>query len=98
MSQTKQTRAERERRLEQGRCPIHGRFMGQVESWYYVVEEGPPLGVPMLETEILESMKKRAVYTIVQCSWGGCSIKAKSAGPDGPCELLPEWEHVLDDE
>lgn len=92
----KQTVADREQRLSQGCCPIHGIPMPQADVWYYVVESGPPLGVPMTEVQILQSMKKRLAYTIVMCPRADCGIQARGSEPDGPCELLPEWAYLLD--
>lgn len=54
----KQTIADRQKRVVERCCPIHGFDMGQVDVWYYVVESPPPLGVPMTQVEILQSMKK----------------------------------------
>lgn len=93
----KQTRADRERRLDQGCCPVHGVGMPQVGQWYYVVESGPPLGVVMSMDEILDAMKLRSAYTIVECPRQDCDIQAKASSPQGPAELLPEWAYLLEE-
>ena len=31
----KQSKKDREFRLSEGRCPIHGGWMGQIDGWYY---------------------------------------------------------------
>lgn len=95
----KQTRADRERRLVHGGCPVHGIGMVLAGDFYYVVESGPPLGVPMTQGEILASMKMRIAYTIVECPRQDCGIRAKLLGVerDSPCELLPESAYLLDE-
>jgi hypothetical protein len=92
----KQTVADRQKRLDEGCCPIHGLGMGQVDVWYYIVESPPPLGVPMTEVEILQSMEKRAVYTIVGCPRKDCGITAKASSPEGPAELTEKWAYLLE--
>jgi len=37
----KQSTSDRMRRLNQGRCPIHGTGMSQVDSWYYPADREP---------------------------------------------------------
>lgn len=92
----KQTVADRQRRLDEGCCPIHGLGMGQIDVWYYIVESPPPLGVPMTEAQILQAMKKRPAYTIVECPRKDCGITAKQLDYAGPAELMEEWKYLLE--
>lgn len=67
---------------------------------YFVVESGPPLGVPMNEIEISRSIRRRRAYTIVECTRRDCEIRAycyNDGGAGGPCELLPEWAYLIDE-
>lgn len=41
MSRRKQSTEDRLRRMNDGRCPIHGTAMGQVDGWYYPEGEKP---------------------------------------------------------
>lgn len=93
----KQTRRDRERRLEEGCCPIHGLGMGQVDGWYYMDEEGQVHDATMMEAESLKSMNIREEYTIVGCPRRDCDIRATATGPASPCKLLPKWAYILDD-
>ena len=70
----KQSKQDRELRLSEGRCPIHGGWMGQVDSWYEMD------GVS---------------YTVVGCGRRDCNIRAKAYSMDGPWELMPEFEYLL---
>jgi hypothetical protein len=92
----KQTVADRQARLDEGCCPIHGLDMGQVDVWYYIVDSPPPLGVPMTEVQILQSMKRHAAYTIVACPRKDCGISAKQLRAGGPAELTDEWLYLLE--
>lgn len=75
----KQSVIDRVKRLSEGRCPVHGIPMPQVDRWY-AQEDG------------LLSGKQ---YTIVECPRADCQIRAKAYQWDGPWELLPEWKYLL---
>lgn len=94
----RQSAADRAKRLNSGCCPIHGIGMPQVGQHYYIVDEGPPLGVPMTEIETLEATRMRYAYTIVECPREDCGVQARMQGPNGPAELLHEWEYLLQGE
>lgn len=71
----KQSKQDREFRLSEGRCPVHGGGMGQIDGWY---EEN---GVS---------------YTIVGCASKDCDICVKAFSFDGPWELLPEFQFLVE--
>lgn len=75
----KQSAKDRENRLSQGCCPIHGIPMPQADSWY--TQEGGTMNGKQ--------------YTIVECPRADCEIRAKAFHWEGPWELLPEWKHLL---
>lgn len=77
----KQSIQDRVKRINEGRCPIHGLYMPQVGYWEE--QKGGALD--------------GAVVTEVECPRKDCNIRAKAAGPDGPWELLPEWKYLLQD-
>ncbi len=70
----KQSKRDRELRLSEGRCPVHGGWMGQIAGW--IENDGAP-------------------YTFVVCSRKNCDIRAKAYSIDGPWELAPEFEYLL---
>jgi len=70
----KQSTKDRELRLNEGRCPIHGLTMNQVTPWY--------------ESNGVE-------FTVVACPRKDCEIKAKAFDIEGPWELLPEFDYLL---
>ena len=77
-----QSRADRERRLKHGACPIHG--------------------VGMVPDVVVATSDYGERYTLVECTRHDCGVQAKEYGdlddPDGlRYELLPEWQHLLND-
>ena len=75
----KQSIGDRQKRLEECRCPIHGLALSQV-SPYFQQSGGRFDG-----TEVC----------LAACSRSDCSIRVVATGPGEPVELLPEWEHLL---
>lgn len=75
----KQSAKDRIKRINEGRCPIHGLYMPQVGRWEEQI--GGPLD--------------GAQFTIVECPRNDCNIQAKAVGPQGPWELLSEWDYLL---
>lgn len=84
-----QYRAERLIKLAAGRCPVHGIWMPQVDTWYYA-DTGEPYIFP-------EETTTRPVYTIVECPWNNCGIQAKAFSNDGPWELTDKWKYLVED-
>lgn len=80
MSPQKQSKEDRTNRLSEGRCPVHGIWMPQVDSWHE--QNGGALD--------------GAQFTIVECPRGDCHIRAKAFSIDGPWELLPEFVYLLE--
>ena len=70
----KQSRQDRELRLSEGRCPIHGCWMPQGSNIYE--DDG-------------------TIHTIVECPRKSCDIKAEAHSPNGPYELLRDFEYLL---
>jgi hypothetical protein len=93
----KQSVEDKKKRLEDGRCPVHGLVMYQVSGPYYIVETPPPLGVMMDEHDILESMTKQFAGVRVMCTRKDCGITAMETEAFGPATLTPEWEYLLDE-
>ncbi|MDM8537811.1 hypothetical protein QUF70_13725 [Desulfobacterales bacterium HSG17] len=86
---TKQTPADRLLKLSAGKCPVHGIWMPQIDTWYYA-DTGERYFWP-------EENADRAIFTIVECPWNNCGIQAKAFSNDGPWELTEKWEHLLVD-
>jgi len=81
----RQSAADRQKRLDEGRCPIHGIGLCQIDSWY----------------EEADWPKRRTLgkhYTLVTDGRNDCPLVIKAYDSDGPWEVLPEWEHILDGE
>ena len=85
----KQSPADRLFRLSEGRCPVHGYWMPQVDGWYYS-DTGERYYWP-------EDAEDMGMYTIVGCPRKDCGIQAIAFSLDGPWELLEEWEHLVKD-
>jgi hypothetical protein len=64
-----------------GWCPIHGRPLALLERFT------EPLGGRFDGDEV----------AIVQCLQPDCPVRAYAKTPFGPWELLPEFEHLVDD-
>lgn len=87
MARAKQSRADRERRLNEGRCPVHGIWMPQFSSWYLPCGHSEPGFLTGDED---------AAYTIVSCPRADCGIMVKAFDVFGPWKLTKEWSWILD--
>ena len=77
----RQTPADRRARFKNGCCPIHGLGMSQVAGW----------------EERIGGRFDGDNVTIVGCARRDCAVRAYALGPNGPYELLPEFEYLLAD-
>jgi hypothetical protein len=75
----KQSAKDRIKRINEGRCPIHGVSMTQVSCW------DKQIGGALDSTDVC----------VVECPRRDCHIQAVAASADGPWELLPEWDPLL---
>ena len=81
----RQSVADRQARMSEGRCPIHGIDMAQIDGWHE-------------ETDVLKRRTLGKLYTLVADGRQDCPLVAKMYDIGGPWELLPEWQHVLNGE
>ena len=81
----KQSAADRQRRLDHGRCPIHGIGLSQQSPWREEPDEGKR-----------QRLGKR--YILVSDGRNDCPLVIKSYGRDGPHDMLPEWAHIMNGE
>lgn len=70
-------------RLAKGHCPLHARALQQELGGFDERVGGGPLDGDEV--------------TIVSCPEPGCRVQAYARFADGPFEILPEFESLLDD-
>lgn len=103
----KQSRADRQKRLEEGRCPIHGCGMTQVFAFYASKWEYP-VGFARTMRAVMEdvpSKRAEAALDVVGVRWvainecprGDCGIRTYGHSVNGPWHLLPEWAYIIED-
>jgi len=71
------------KRVDEGSCPIHGIGLTPTSGWHNAD------GTPACHHGPFPQ------YILVECPRNDCDIKAKATSPDGPVELLPEFQHLL---
>jgi hypothetical protein len=75
----KQSAADRQERLDEGGCPIHGIGLSQISGWYE-------------ETDWTKRRTLGKHFTLVSDGREDCPLVAKAYAFEGPYELLPEWK------
>lgn len=102
----KQSRADRQKRLDEGRCPIHGCGMGQVSNFYFWSWRRSLKLLPTIRAVMQHVPSERADATledagvrwvaICECPRGDCGIRAYAHNVGGPWQLLPEWAYIIE--
>lgn len=88
-SRAKQSRTDRLKRLNEGRCPVHGMFMGQVDC---LVDANYD---PINEND--EEEHPEPWFIPLRCCRKGCRIEVRADDVrDGPWVLAPEVAYLLD--
>jgi hypothetical protein len=82
----KQSAADRQKRLDEGACPIHGIGVSQVGTWYQ-------------ELDWYKRLELGKEYTLCMDGRRDCPVLMKAyGGPSDPMTLSREWEHLLEGE
>jgi hypothetical protein len=90
-SRAKQSRADRLKRLQEGRCPIHGSWLSQtncmVDANHHEISEGD------------EEEHPEPWFFPMACPRKGCDIEVRALEDvvKGPFELSPDFAYLLDE-
>jgi hypothetical protein len=88
VTRARQAPVHRAARLRDGRCPVHGLELLQVDGWW-CPDHGPDEACP--------SGCRREPFTVVGCPRGDCRIEATMRSTDGPAVLSPAFAFLLRD-